>query len=60
MIFRTQVLLVRRCQDLSNVNKLPVSIRIVLGPVLRNCDGKKGPGARQSTGELASQRRSHR
>ncbi len=40
-------------QGVGKISRLPVSIRIVLESVLRNCDGKKGPAQRcRDTGEL--------
>ena len=44
-----------------NISRLPISIRIVLESVLRNCDGKKVTRrARQATRQLAAYRRPHR
>jgi len=43
------------------IDRLPVSVRIVLESVLRNCDGKKSHrGACTSVGELEAQGRSYR
>jgi aconitate hydratase len=39
-------------QGVGNISRLPVSIRIVLESVLRNCDGKK---VRPNDGELERQ-----
>ena len=40
-------------QGIGKISRLPVSIRIVLESVLRNCDGQKGPAQRcRSAGKL--------